>query len=149
MSSTFGAAPQPDPLRPTRPMPTKFKILVGMYVLSLLTTGVELYLDPGWLKGFALALTALILVSLLRGNEAMRKFVMFTAFIGLCISGVAMVLGLLVSLASPLAILGVLLSAYGVCRSAFVLWCLRQQDVQFWMYNKSMRGALDEQRQFS
>jgi hypothetical protein len=149
MSNTFGAAPQGDGLRPSHPMPTKFKILVGMYVFSLVTTGIELYLDPGWFKGLTLALTAFILVSLLRGNEAMRQFVMFFAFIGLCISAVAMVLGLLVSLASPLAILGVLLSGYGVVRSGYVLWCLKQQDVQFWMYNKSMRTKLDAQGQFS
>lgn len=136
----FGAPPQSDGMHGVgNPMPTKFKVLLGMYVFSLVTAGIELYLDPGVLKGIALGLTLFILVSLWRGNEAMRQFVMIFAFIGLCVSGVALILLTLASFAAPYAILAAALSAYGVIRSGFVLWCLRQQDVQFWMYNKSMK----------
>lgn len=139
MSAEFGAAPVVGGTE--RGMPLKFKVLIGMYALSIMTTAVELYLTPGFLKGCTLLVTVFILVSLIRGNEAMRQFVMVFAVIGLAISGVALVLSCLASLASLTAIVSMALSAYGVVRSGFVLWCLRQQDVQFWMYEKSMKQA--------
>lgn len=138
--SGFGAPPQGDGTYGMgNPMPTKFKVLLGMYLFSIVTSGIELYLDPGVLKGIGVGLTLFILVSLWRGNEAMRQFVMFFAFLGLCVSGVALILLGVASFAAPYAILAAALSAYSFVRSGFVLWCLRQQDVQRWMYNKSMK----------
>lgn len=128
----------------TSAMPTKFKFLVALYALSTLVAGVEFYLERGVVKGIALAITVFILISLVRGNEAMRQLIMFFAAIGLVISGVALIMSGVATLVSPLGILAAALSLYGVLRNAFVVWCLRQQDVQRWMFERSMGGALTE-----
>ncbi len=118
-------------------MPTKLKVLVGLMGVSILLALASSF----WVSAL---INTLLLIGVLRGNEGVRWLIQVFAFIGLCygIFVVAMGIGT-VALAGFLGIIVLGTGAFSVAHNAFLIWCLRQQDVQSWMYHKSFGHKLE------
>jgi hypothetical protein len=120
-------------------MPNKLKVLVGLQVVGIAA-------DVWQSNWIALAIHGLLLLGILSGHEAVRTLLVFFAWIGAAINGVMLVF---TDLGVPVMLLpggGGLFAAIGAVVSqtiafaipAFVLWCLKQEDVQNWMMRRSI-----------
>jgi hypothetical protein len=86
----------------------------------------------------------LLLLGIVSGHEAVRTLVMLLAWISTAVGSVMLVLAVL---ALPLVIassgagsaaLALTEAVISVAVPGYVLWCLRQQDVQKWMMRRSL-----------
>ncbi len=114
-------------------MPTKLKVVIGIYAASLCLDGYMLTLDSSatrtWIR---MAVGVLVIALLLRGSEGMRSVVRGFAVIGVILGLVVVVQGAMV--ATPVLAVGV----GTVVANAFTFWALGQQDVQVWMATRGL-----------
>ena len=113
-------------------MPNKLKALVGAMGLSIALNVVA----QSWVS---VVLGVLLLFGVLKGSEGVRNILMFLAVLSLLFGAFAMVTTSAMLLASG-GLLGLVgLGGLGVsmAQNAFLLWCLSQQDVQMWMFQRS------------
>ncbi|NMC70655.1 MAG: hypothetical protein GYA57_11395 [Myxococcales bacterium] len=125
------------------PMPKKLLVLVVWLVLGLVMTVVQGALGGGVLSWVSVLVSALLIVGVLVGSEGARLWLMFGAIAGLLMGGVG-AFGLLVAGKGMGIARGLGLIVLSVAPSAYMLWCLRQQDVQQWMFYRSLGSEADE-----
>lgn len=125
------------------PMPKKLLVLVVWLVLGLVMTVVQGALGGGVLSWVSVLVSALLIVGVLVGSEGARLWLMFGAIAGLLMGGVG-AFGLLAAGKGMGIARGLGLIVLSVAPSAYMLWCLRQQDVQQWMFYRSLGSEADE-----
>lgn len=119
-------------------MPTKLKVLMGMFAVSGLINAVTGH----WLF---LAYAVLVCLGIASGHDGLRTLFRLAAGAGtLFYVGVA-VLTILAGLGGGfgLAQFAVVMAfaTFGALSGGFSYWCLGEQDVQRWMYVRSMGEA--------
>jgi hypothetical protein len=118
-------------------MPTKLKVLVGLLGLSILLAGVS----SSWVS---LVLNILLLIGVLRGSEGVRGLLIGLAVLGLAGNAFVFVIAA-AALAQGSGLVGAVALGAGIIGTAqcvYFIWCLRQRDVQSWMFRRKM-GNLD------
>lgn len=116
-------------------MPTKLKVLMGMFVVS----GVIDALAGHWLLA---AYCLLVCLGVASGHEGVRTLLRMLSgagtflYIGLGVLTVVAAIAGGLGLAQFLLIAS--LAAFGGLISGFSYWCLGADDVQHWMYERSM-----------
>jgi hypothetical protein len=124
-------------------MPTKLKALLVLLAVSILmnvATGLSGSLS-GWLGAL---INVILFLGVVRGKEGARNLLMMLAGIGLMFSIFAVLVGILALASAPNPLGGIVVlfaAAFALGQNGFCLWCLRQPDVQHWMYQKSL-GAM-------
>jgi hypothetical protein len=115
-------------------MPDKLKVLVALLVLSTVLAAV----GQRWIS---LAVNLLLLVGVLKGSEGARTALMLLAVLGMfgaaffaVVGGIALGAG-----GGTAAIIAFVAALFAAGVNGFMLWCLRQGDVQHWMFHKSMK----------
>jgi hypothetical protein len=121
-------------------MPTKLKILVALLALSVALSLVA----RSWIGA---GVQLLYLIGLLKGREGIRSWLIVLAYAGIFAYLTALALAALVVIggglstgALPVTLVLLPLGALGVGQCVFCIWCLKQPDVQKWMFDKSIRG---------
>ncbi|MBI5548114.1 MAG: hypothetical protein HY901_29895 [Deltaproteobacteria bacterium] len=121
-------------------MPTKLKVLAVLMSLSSITN-----LAQG--KWIVAMVGAAMLVALLRGSDGIRTVLMGLAGLALVVIPVQMLMAF-----SALRSLGAVgigfnysvwlggVGALGMASAGFMLWCLGQDDVQSWMFERTQRA---------
>jgi hypothetical protein len=115
-------------------MPTKLKVLVALMALSIVLDVV----NESWVMA---VLHALLLLGVIRGNEGVRTLLMLLATIGLLAGGFVLVVAVIALTAGGAlgtAVAALFGGAVGLGQAAYMLWCLRQADVQTWMFHRSL-----------
>jgi hypothetical protein len=124
-------------------LPKKLLVLVVWMTIGAIATVVQTLLggmSSGW---FSVAVSALLILGVLKGSEGVRMWLMFGAVVGIVVGGLGVVVLLLAG--KGVAVLaGLVLLALSVAPSAYMLWCLRQNDVQEWMLRRSLNLGDDE-----
>ena len=112
-------------------MPTKLKVLTALMVLSV---GLDLVTE----KWVVAVLHGLLLLGVIKGNEGVRSLLMLLAMLGL-ISGVVVLAMGAVAFGTGYKAMFIFASGLlGMAQAGFMLWCLRQEDVQRWMFHRSL-----------
>jgi hypothetical protein len=122
-------------------MPGKLRaLLVVMGLAVLWNVGVGLM--GGGTAWVSAVIGVLLAVGVLRGNEGVRTLLIGLAALGLLFGAIGILLGLAIAATGSLAGIAVLGgSVIGAGQNAFTIWCLRQTDVQHWMFNKSLKDV--------
>src|SRR5580704_3862283 len=124
-----------------RPMPTKLKVLLGVMAFGVLLNLAHGLMGSGTSWASA-ALGALLAFGVLRGSEGVRTLLIGLAALGLLFGGLGFLGGLALAATGTLAGITILMaSLINVGQNGYMIWCLRQQDVQHWMFNKSLTGV--------
>jgi len=120
-----------------RAMPTKLKVLIGVLGVSIALA----LLSQSWISA---VLNVLILIGVLRGSEGVRTILIGLGILGLFGNAfVFVVAAMAIATGGVLqGLVAVLAGLLGTAQCAFFIWCLRQRDVQFWMFHRSM-GDID------
>ncbi len=124
-------------------MPTPAKVLVGLLALNIALNLAEFALpasDPSYAR---LVVQVLLLIGFLRGSEGVRTILQLGAVVsvGLGCLVLAAALDLLTADVTG-AVLGFFL-ALQIASGLYMLWALRHPNVQTWMLNRTLGGALD------
>ncbi len=124
------------PTEPPKEMPTKLKVVLGYYGLSILLDAYMLTLGGDqtrtWIR---MAIGALVIAFLLRGSDSVRAIVRGFAALGVIFGIVVVLQG--VSIGSSAGTLVLVLGTFATCMSAFTFWALGQEDVQVWMATRT------------
>jgi uncharacterized membrane protein YadS len=114
-------------------MPSKLKVLIGLLAVSIVLAVVS----QSW---FVVGLNALLLIGVLKGNEGVRTLLIGLGFLGICGNAAIMILAAMVGTAGNdlIALVVMATGVFGIFQSGFFIWCLRQADVQSWMFRKTM-----------
>jgi len=116
-------------------MPTKLKVLLGMFVVSGLFSAIS----GQWPL---VAYAVVVCIGVARGHEGARHLLRMSGAAGVFLHFGTGVLAILATLAGGLPITALLaslvVSAIGGSSAGFSYWCLGEADVQHWMYEKSM-----------
>jgi hypothetical protein len=122
-------------------MPTKLKVLVGLFGVAILLS----VLTQSWVSA---GIQILLLLGVLKGNEGVRTLLIGAAFLGICGNIYALAMAAMIVAGNALPLVSVTVIAMiatgvlGIFECIFFIWCLRQPDVQSWMFKKTM-GDLD------
>lgn len=94
-----------------------------------------------WLGGI---FNCLMIYGAVRGREGMRTILIGLSVVSLVFGGLGLLFSLGVALSSfRLAyFLAVFVGGLGVLQSVYFIWCLKQSDVQSWMFKRSL-GNVD------
>ncbi len=127
-------------------VPLHAKVLAALLSLSLLL-GISEFVLGGAESGsiFAVVIRALVLVGFLKGNEGIRTLLLIGAGLNVLLGGFGVVAALAVLAAD--AGLGMVLiasSGFTVAVGLYMLYALKNAEVQHWMLNRALDGALDE-----
>jgi hypothetical protein len=135
---------------PMTAMPTKLKALLTLIVLAMAASLVG-GLRGNWVSWLSFALDGLLVLGIARGKEGARTFLMLLAGVGL-LTGLfgAVLVTIVLTAAGPLegdatpVIVGMVVgSVIALSQNGFALWCLSRQDVQQWMFQRSL-GAMGD-----
>ncbi len=127
-------------------MPLHAKILTALLTLSLLL-GLSEFALGGMESGSVLGVVirALLLVGFLKGNEGVRTLLLIGAGINVIFGGFGLVGALAVMAAdSGLGMMVAASSGFTVAVGLYMLYALKNSEVQHWMLNRALDGALDE-----
>lgn len=122
-------------------MPSKLKLLLGLLGLSVVVN----MLMGHWL---AFAVDLGLLIGVAKGNDAVRGLLTTLAWLGLVSSSMTLLFGVFGFVAAIDAgavetlaarVVPMVVGASGAAEAGFFIWCLRQRDVQTWMFDRSLR----------
>ncbi len=85
----------------------------------------------------SVVLNIALIGGVLAGNHGVRKFLLFLAWIGLIISGVALAMIMSAEFQQ-----GMVLGVYSVAVSGFTVWTLSHKDVREWMFKTAFKDGL-------
>ncbi|NUP06887.1 MAG: hypothetical protein HOW73_12615 [Polyangiaceae bacterium] len=113
-------------------MPGKLKVLLGIIGVAVVLSA----LGSDWARAI---IYGLVMFGVWRGNETVRKLLIVVGWLGLIFNGIAAAMALVASVAlSGLALIALVNFVWGCAYCAYMIWCLGQQDVQHWMFNRSL-----------
>lgn len=124
-------------------MPAKLKVLLGLLAVAISFNLLGAVLAGSVSSMISLGVNMLLLVGVLRGKEGARNILIGLAILGLAFGGFFLIIGVIaLSTGRPQDIVEgtvvVLSSGFVLFQCGFFIWCLRQRDVQHWMFQKSM-----------
>jgi hypothetical protein len=124
-------------------MPKKLLVLVVWLALGTLMQIVQAARGGDATAWVSPVVSILLIIGVLKGSEGARLWLMFGAIVGLVVGGLGAVL--LMALGKGLGIiLGIAIIALAAAPAAYMLWCLRQEDVQKWMFYRSLGKGAEE-----
>ena len=119
-------------------MPTKLKVLLALLAISILANLAAGLAGSvaGWVS---VLVNGILFVGVLKGKEGARNILMGLAVLGFFGAAFALLVGFLSLAAEPtLGIVAISVGGFSAFQNGYCLWCLRQWDVQRWMFNRSL-----------
>ena len=118
-------------------MPLKLKILLALIAMN----SVLAIVTQSWVT---LTINVLLAIGIVRGSEGVRTLLIILALLGLAGNALMLFVALQAVAAVGLDAFGVTIittTAIGTAINGYFFWCLRQWDVQSWMFHRKMKGA--------
>lgn len=132
------------PTEPPTHMPTKLKVVIASYLVSMAFDGWMLSLDTSatrvWVR---IVIGALVIAFLLRGSDSVRSIVRGFAALGVVFGVVIVLQALSLGLGSTAGLLTLGAGSFAVGMNAFTFWALGQDDVQVWMATRTFSRVQD------
>ena len=126
------------PTEPPEHMPTKLKVVLGFYALSMLLDVIMLTQNGGetrtWIR---IGIGALVIGLLMRGSEGMRTLVRGFAVLGALAGVVVLLQTVSIGVSGLLGMLVLAIGLFTTIASVFTFWALGQEDVQVWMATRT------------
>ncbi len=133
-----------DPSARPLSMPTKLKVVIASYVVSMAIDGWMLSLDTSatrvWVR---LAIGALVIAFLVRGSDSVRGIVRAFAALGVVFGVVILLQALALGMSSTAGMIALGAGSFAVGMNAFTFWALGQDDVQTWMATRTFGRVED------
>ena len=124
-------------------MPIHAKVLMAMLGVNAVLAIYPLTQAQDTMTIIRAVIPALLLYGFLRGSEGVRVLLLIGAFIGLIAGGFATLAAVAMLSAGALAFVALGIAAWGVLANAYMLFALRNADVEQWMLQRSL-GMGDE-----
>ncbi|MCA9708239.1 MAG: hypothetical protein KDK70_20470 [Myxococcales bacterium] len=126
-------------------MPLHAKILAGLLTFNFLLGLYPLLEGANGQAIASLVIRALLLLGFLKGSEGVRTLLLIGAFLSVILGGFGLMLALpLMGKAGSAGVLLVGMATYSTVVGVYMLWALRNAEVQHWMLNRSLGGQLDD-----
>ncbi|MBK6514074.1 MAG: hypothetical protein IPM79_31340 [Polyangiaceae bacterium] len=114
-------------------MPSKLKLALGLMGIGVLLA----LIGERW---FSVIINLALMFGIWRGNESIRGFMIGISWIGLILNIIVAV----VSFGAAFVTFGLTLipfaaGVWGAVQCAYMIWALKQPEVQHWMFNRSLK----------
>jgi hypothetical protein len=119
-------------------MPFHAKVLTAMLVVNALLAVIPLAQSQDTMTIIRAVIPALLLYGFLRGSEGVRVLLLIGAFAGVVIGGFATINGIALLSAGALGFLAFVLAVWSVLANGYMLYALRNADVEQWMLRRSL-----------